>query len=68
MARERWNAEVLSAVRWAQSKDWARVRESMEDSVARLLGTGLEKGREGVVRGEEGVRDVVHHVVDKSRR
>ncbi|KAL2020954.1 hypothetical protein VTK56DRAFT_7841 [Thermocarpiscus australiensis] len=39
-AKSRWNAEIASAVHWAQTKDWAAVREDAEDSLARLLGLG----------------------------
>ncbi|KAL2167609.1 hypothetical protein VTG60DRAFT_1045 [Thermothelomyces hinnuleus] len=45
-AKTRWNSEILSAVRWAQNKDWSRVREQAEDKVAALL--GLELSREPV--------------------
>ena len=39
--KDRWNAEVQGAVRWAHTKDWVAVRESAEDSVARVLGVDL---------------------------
>ncbi|KAL2196442.1 hypothetical protein P885DRAFT_61039 [Corynascus similis CBS 632.67] len=42
-AKTKWNSEVLSAVRWAQGKDWARVREGAEDGLARLLGVELSR-------------------------
>lgn len=42
-AKERWNAEVLGAARWAQNKDWGRVREEAEEGVARFLGVELSK-------------------------
>lgn len=45
-AKSRWNAEISSAVHWAQTKDWAAVREGAEDSVAGLL--GIELSREPV--------------------
>ncbi|KAL2173231.1 uncharacterized protein P884DRAFT_265308 [Thermothelomyces heterothallicus CBS 202.75] len=45
-AKTRWNSEILSAVRWAQNKDWSRVREQAEDKVAALF--GLELSREPV--------------------
>ncbi|KAL1879901.1 hypothetical protein VTK73DRAFT_6713 [Phialemonium thermophilum] len=38
-AKARWNAEVAAAVRWAQNKDWAEVREQAEGLLARLWGT-----------------------------
>lgn len=36
-AKRRWNSELEGAVRWAQTTDWTRMRESAEGSVARLL-------------------------------
>ncbi|KAL2259096.1 hypothetical protein VTK26DRAFT_7348 [Humicola hyalothermophila] len=50
-AKERWNAEVLGAVRWAQTKDWGRVRAEAEEGLAGLLGVELsrEPVREEVV-------------------
>lgn len=42
-AKTRWNSEVLSAVRWAQSKDWVKVREETEEKVARLVGVELSR-------------------------
>lgn len=35
-AKDRWNAEVEGAVRWAANKDWAAAREGAEDTVAGL--------------------------------
>ncbi|KAM3074659.1 hypothetical protein ACMFMG_008087 [Clarireedia jacksonii] len=51
-AKDRWNAEIENGVRWVQTKDWVKVREELEDTVAGLLGWGLREGREGVERGE----------------
>jgi altered-inheritance-of-mitochondria protein 5 len=42
-AKSRWNAEVASAVHWAQTKDWAAVREDAEENVSRLLGLSLSR-------------------------
>jgi altered-inheritance-of-mitochondria protein 5 len=42
-AKTKWNNEVLSAVHWAQSKDWGAVREEAEEGVARLLGVELSR-------------------------
>ncbi|GAB1313962.1 MICOS complex subunit MIC12 [Madurella fahalii] len=42
-AKSRWNAEISSAVHWAQTKDWAAVREDAEDSIAGLLGIKLSR-------------------------
>ncbi|KAJ9141683.1 MICOS complex subunit MIC12 [Pleurostoma richardsiae] len=35
-AKDRWNEEVEGAVHWAQTKDWAGVREDAEAGAARL--------------------------------
>ncbi|KAJ4396297.1 hypothetical protein N0V93_000516 [Gnomoniopsis smithogilvyi] len=35
-AKERWNAEIEAAVRWAANKDWIAAREDAEDTVSRL--------------------------------
>ena len=35
-AKDRWNAEIESAVRWAQTKDWGEVREGVEVASGRL--------------------------------
>ncbi|PQE26351.1 Ureidoglycolate hydrolase protein [Rutstroemia sp. NJR-2017a BBW] len=51
-AKDRWNAEIENGVRWVQTKDWVKVREEVEDTVAGLLGWGLREGREGIERGE----------------
>ncbi|RYP91783.1 hypothetical protein DL770_002127 [Monosporascus sp. CRB-9-2] len=44
-AKDRWNAEVEGAVRWAQTKDWEGVRERLEAAVgnvwARALGRSV---------------------------
>ncbi|KAK3309044.1 uncharacterized protein B0T15DRAFT_491578 [Chaetomium strumarium] len=42
-AKTKWNNEVLSAVHWAQTKDWGAVREEAEEGVARLLGVELSR-------------------------
>jgi altered-inheritance-of-mitochondria protein 5 len=38
-AKSRWNAEIESAVRWAQTKDWQEVREDVEGVLGRLWGS-----------------------------
>ena len=48
--KSRWNAEIESAVRWAQTKDWNEVREDAEGVLARLWGTaGQEVKRDAAV-------------------
>jgi len=66
-AKDRWNAEVENAVRWVQKTDWDEVREGMEGAVARLLGTGLEKSREGIEQGEKIAGPKVQEAVDRSK-
>ena len=66
-AKDRWNAEIENAVRYVQTKDWSDVRESMEDTVARVLGISLEKSREGVAEAENRVGPKVQEAVDRSR-
>jgi len=50
-----------------QKTDWNEVREGMEGAVARLLGTGLERSREGIEEVEESARAKVQETVDRSR-
>lgn len=35
-AKDRWNAEIEGAVRWAQNKDWEEVQEGVETAFTRL--------------------------------
>lgn len=66
-AKDRWNDEIQNAVRWVQGAGWEGVREGMEGGVARLLGTGLEKGREEVARAEEKGGVIAREAMQKSR-
>lgn len=66
-AKDRWNQEVEGAVRWVQRTDWDEVREGLEGSISRLLGTGLQKSREGIVEAEKQAGPKVQETVDKSR-
>ncbi|KAJ8059661.1 hypothetical protein OCU04_011310 [Sclerotinia nivalis] len=52
-AKDRWNAEIENGVRWIQRTDWEGVRDGIEGAVSRALGLGLERGGEGIERGEE---------------
>ncbi|KAH6899963.1 hypothetical protein B0T10DRAFT_11701 [Thelonectria olida] len=38
VAKDRWNTEVMNAVRWVQRTDWVQVREGLEESASRLFG------------------------------
>ncbi|KAL1836833.1 hypothetical protein VTJ49DRAFT_4614 [Mycothermus thermophilus] len=58
-AKTRWNSEILSAVHWAQTKDWARVREDAEQSLARLL--GIELSRDHPVPASPSEQPAHHH-------
>ncbi|KAJ8122109.1 hypothetical protein O1611_g9928 [Lasiodiplodia mahajangana] len=52
-AKDRWNAEVESAVRWAQSKDWTEVREDAEAALGRLWARAMGTTQNGGDKGEE---------------
>lgn len=66
-AKDRWNDEVENAVRWVQTTDWNGVREGMEGAVARLLGLGLQKPREGIEEAEKQTGPKVQEAVDRSK-
>jgi len=66
-AKDRWNDEVENAVRWVQRTDWNDVREGMEGAVARLLGGGLQKSREGIEQAEREAAPKVQEAVDRSK-
>jgi len=66
-AKDRWNAEIENAVRWVQRTDWNEVREGMEGAVSRLLGTGLEKSREGIEDAEKKAGPKVQEALDRSK-
>jgi MICOS complex subunit MIC12 len=66
-AKDLWNDEVENAVRWVQSTNWNGVRQGMEGAVARLLGLGLQKPREGVEEAEKQVGPKVQEAVDQSK-
>ncbi|KAI0472745.1 hypothetical protein GGR56DRAFT_651687 [Xylariaceae sp. FL0804] len=55
--KDRWNAEVEGAVRWAQHRDWDAVREGVEFAVARawarLLGRAEDAGAAAEQRAAE---------------
>ena len=66
-AKDRWNEEIESAVRWAQQTDWNGVREGMEGAVARLLGGGLQKSREGIEQAEKQAGPKVQEAIERSK-
>lgn len=66
-AKDRWNGEIENAIRWVQTTDWNGVREGMEGAVARMLGLGLEKSREGIEDAEKKMKPMVQEAVDRSR-
>jgi altered-inheritance-of-mitochondria protein 5 len=66
-AKDRWNAEVENAVRWVQRTEWNDVREGMEGAIARLLGTGLEKSREGIEEAEKQAGPKIQEAIDRSK-
>jgi altered-inheritance-of-mitochondria protein 5 len=66
-AKDRWNEEVENAVRWVQRTDWGEMREGMESAVSRLLGSGLQKSREGIEEAEKQATPKVQEAVDRSK-
>ncbi|KAI1133400.1 hypothetical protein F5Y10DRAFT_228961 [Nemania abortiva] len=58
-AKDRWNAEVENAVRWAQSKDWTEVREDAEAALGRLWARALGKTQEDNEKGAREKNDSV---------
>ncbi|KAG9234402.1 hypothetical protein BJ875DRAFT_16283 [Amylocarpus encephaloides] len=66
-AKDRWNDEVENAVRWVQKTNWDEVRENMEGSVARLLGVGHEKSREGVEAAGKNASPIAQQALERSR-
>lgn len=66
-AKDSWNDEVENAVRWVQTTDWNGMREGMEGAVARLLGLGLQKSREGIEEAEKQAGPKVQEAVDRSK-
>jgi MICOS complex subunit MIC12 len=65
--KDRWNDEVEHAVRRVQRADWNEVREGMEGAVARLLGSGLQRSREGIEVAEKQAAPKVQEAVDRGR-
>ncbi len=65
--KDRWNNEVENAARRVQRTDWNEVREGMEGAVARLLGSGLQKSREGIEEAEKQAAPKVQGAVDRSK-
>lgn len=56
-AKDRWNAEVEGAVRWAAAKDWVAAREDAEDAAARVW--ARLSGGEPPARSAERARDAL---------
>ncbi|KAI1847038.1 hypothetical protein JX266_006913 [Neoarthrinium moseri] len=51
-AKDKWNAEVEGAVRWAQETDWVEVREGLESAAGRLWGRALGNAVDGAEKAE----------------
>ena len=66
-AKDRWNNEVENAVRWVQRTDWDDVRVGMEGTIARLIGGGLEKSREGIDSAEQAAGPIAREAIEKSK-
>ncbi|KAI1108240.1 hypothetical protein F5Y14DRAFT_436978 [Nemania sp. NC0429] len=45
-AKDRWNAEIEHAVRWAQARDWDAVRDDVETAASRLWARALGEAPE----------------------
>ncbi|KAI0440229.1 hypothetical protein F4803DRAFT_485103 [Xylaria telfairii] len=58
-AKDRWNAEIENAVRWAQTKDWTEVREGVETAVGRLWARALGQAQEGEGKRAAVARDLI---------
>jgi altered-inheritance-of-mitochondria protein 5 len=58
---------VENAVRRVQRTDWNEVREGMEGTIARLLGSGLQKSQEGIEKAEKQAAPIVQEAVDRSK-
>ncbi|KAI8966591.1 hypothetical protein F5Y11DRAFT_109298 [Daldinia sp. FL1419] len=52
-AKDRWNAEIESAVHWAQNKDWVEVRENVEIALARLWARAFGDGQAPADKAED---------------
>jgi altered-inheritance-of-mitochondria protein 5 len=53
LAKDRWNAEVEGAVRWAQETDWHEVRVGAETAVGRLWAKAFGNAIEEAEKGEK---------------
>ncbi|KAI1207248.1 uncharacterized protein F4807DRAFT_436335 [Annulohypoxylon truncatum] len=51
-AKDRWNAEIEGAVRWAQSKNWDEVREDAEAALARIWAKAFSEAQEQVEKNQ----------------
>lgn len=56
VAKDRWNHEVESAVRWVQNTDWEEVREGLEASAGKLWAKAFG---ESVGQSEEAVKEKI---------
>ncbi len=66
-AKDRWNEEVETAVRWVQRTDWNEMREGMEGAISRLLGSGLQNPQDGIDDVEKHARPKVQEAIDRSK-
>ncbi|KAI1182554.1 hypothetical protein F5B17DRAFT_183377 [Nemania serpens] len=56
-AKDRWNAEIEHAVRWAQARDWSAVREDVEAAAGRLWARVLGEAQEDAAKIKKNVRE-----------
>ncbi|KAI1363061.1 hypothetical protein F5Y08DRAFT_310407 [Xylaria arbuscula] len=66
-AKDRWNAEIEHAVRWAQTKDWSEVRDGVETAISRLWARGLGETQEGTEKGEQKSAATVRELTEKAK-
>lgn len=67
VAKERWNREIESAVRWAQHTDWNEVREGMEAGASKLYVKAFGESAGQTERAvEKKVVSLAHTAKDKS--
>ncbi|CAJ2502570.1 Uu.00g099640.m01.CDS01 [Anthostomella pinea] len=70
-AKDRWNAEVESAVRWAQNKDWEGTRDGLEGAIGRawtrFFGDAQQQAQEGVRNAEQKTEAAVRNAADRAR-
>jgi MICOS complex subunit MIC12 len=65
--KDRWNAEIEGAVRWAQTRDWEEVREGLETSVARLWARAFSDAGEAAQSSGKAVEEQSRGVAEAAK-